>query len=115
MGFLFARHQGRPLFVGIRFQTSHHLTSPLQEASGPHELRRKYGKANRNDYERWPRQDDQSNPDQSDSSTNDGDNNAFGEAKVRMLIVFHLIAARLSRIRPSLSRRRYVAATRRWL
>jgi hypothetical protein len=87
--------QGRRLFVGIRFQTSHHLTSPLQKASGPHELRRKYGKANRNDYERWPRQNDQSNPDQSYSSANDGDNNAFGEAKLRMLIAFHLIAARL--------------------
>ena len=51
-----------------------------------------------------PRQDDQSNPDQSYSSTDDGDDNAFGEAKLRMLIAFHLIAAGLSRIRPSLSR-----------
>ena len=96
--------KGCRLFVGIRFQTSRHLTSPLQEAPGPYEFRRKYGKANRNDYERWPRQDDQSNPDQSYRSANDGDNNAFGEAKLRMLIGFHLIAARLSRIRPSLSR-----------
>ena len=81
--------------MGIRFQPSHHLTSPLQEASGPYEFRRKYRKANRKDYERWPRQDDQSNADESYSSTNDGDNNAFGEAKLRMLIAFHLIAVRL--------------------
>ena len=87
--------KGCGLFVGIRFQTSRHLTSPLQEASGPHELSRKYGKANRNDDERWPRQDDQSNPDQSYSAANNGDNNAFGEAKLRMLIAFHLIAVRL--------------------
>jgi hypothetical protein len=93
-----------PVGCGIRLQTSRHLTSPLQEASGPHEFRRKYGKANRNDYERRPRQNDQSNPDERDSSANDGDNDAFGEAKLRMLIAFHLIAARFSRIRPSLSR-----------
>ena len=74
---------------------SHHLTSPLQEASGPQELRRKYRKANRNDYERRPRQDDQSNPDESYGSANDGDNNALGEAKLRMLIAFHLIDTRL--------------------
>ena len=95
MGFALCAALRSPVICGIRFQTSHHLTSPLQEASGPHELRRKYGKANRNDDERWPRQDDQSNPDQSYSAANDGDNNAFGEAKLLMLIAFHLIAARL--------------------
>jgi hypothetical protein len=94
-GHRLARRYGRRLFVGIRFQTSHHLTSPLQEAPGPYEFRRKYGQANRKDDERRSRQDDQSNPDKRYRSADDGDHNAFGEAKLRMLIAFQLIAARL--------------------
>jgi hypothetical protein len=88
----------------------------LQEASGPHEFRRQYRKAYRDDYERWPRQNDQSNPDERYSSTNDGDNNAFGETQLRMLIAFHLMAARRpGRIGPSLSSTLRRAQRRRWL
>ncbi len=73
----------------VRFQATGHLTGLSQEASGPQELRCKYGKADRNDHKRRPRQHDQCNPDKRHRSTNDRDNNAFCDTELGMLVVFH--------------------------
>ena len=95
--------------MGIQFQTIRHLTSPftkhLAHTNSVASMERPIGMITN----AGPGKTIKSNPDQSYSAANNGDNNAFGEAKLRMLIAFHLIAARLSRIRPSLSRT-YVAA-----
>jgi len=55
----------------------------LQPAFRPKKFRRKYGKANGNDYECWPWQNDKGNPDESHRPANDSDDNTFGDTKIR--------------------------------
>ncbi len=68
-----------PLFL----DASNRLASLSQPAFGPQEFCRKYGKANGNDDERWPRQNDQRNPYKSHGPANDPDNNTFADTKIR--------------------------------